>query len=285
LAVLSADGRSVAFLSEAGNLVTNDTNGVEDVFVRDLRRGVTERVSVATGGAEGNQVGSPFEAPAISGDGRLVAFTSGATNLVAGDDNIFFDDIFVHDRRTGRTEAVSVTADGRTGDRGGSHPAISADGRYVAFDSASSNLVPGDTNGVSDVFVRDLWAGTTRRVSVTRDGRQADADSFRPSLSARGGRVTFTSSAGLVAADTNGALDVYVRNLSSTRTTRQVSVAWDGGQPDSDSFGPPVISLDGRHVAFSSQARNLVPDDIDVPKLFIRDSGMGATPESWSAPG
>src|SRR5436190_1935582 len=154
---LSADGRFVAFDSSATDLVAADTNGVSDVFVHDRQTGTTERVSVASDGAEGNaaSVGA-----ALSADGRFVAFHSAATNLVADDTN-GTTDVFVHDRQTGMTERVSVASDGTQGNNASSYPALSADGRFVAFDGAASDLVAGDSNGATDVFVHDRPTGTT----------------------------------------------------------------------------------------------------------------------------
>ncbi len=141
---ISADGRFVAFFSDATNLVSGDTNSTYDVFVHDRQTGATERVSVATDGTEADGVS---ETPAISADGRFVAFRSGATNLVSGDTNASAD-IFVHDRQTGTTERVSVATNGDQATGGGSsNPAISADGRFVAFWSTANNLVSSDTNG------------------------------------------------------------------------------------------------------------------------------------------
>jgi Tol biopolymer transport system component len=146
---ISANGRIVALTSIASNLVPDDTNGEQDVFVRDLRTRRTTRVSVGQDGAQADG-GSGFAS--LSGDGRYVAFDSNATNLVPGDTN-GTQDVFVHDRRTGRMKRVSVTAGGDQADRGGQDPELSADGRFVAFHSDATNLVPRDTNGVFDVFV------------------------------------------------------------------------------------------------------------------------------------
>src|SRR5437773_6921896 len=172
---LSADGRFVAFQSDATNLVAGDTNGATDVFVHDRQTGMTERVSVASDGTQANNVSSY---PALSADGRFVAFQSDATNLVAGD-TTGATDVFVHDRQTGTTERVSVASGGGTqgtGNSGGffAFPALSADGRLVAFQSDATNLVAGDTNGATDLFGHDRQAGTTERVSVPSGGRQGN---------------------------------------------------------------------------------------------------------------
>jgi Tol biopolymer transport system component len=210
-AALSADGRFVAFESRARNLVPGDTNGEWDVFVRDRRTGVTERVSVGPGGIQGDKASY---VSALSADGRFVAFSSWADNLVPGDTNGTYD-VFVHDRRTGTTERVSLGPNGRQGNGNSDNPSLSSDGQFVAFYSYASNLVPGDTNGERDVFVRDRRTGTTARVSLGPNGVQGNDFSGSygaiPALSANGRFVAFDSSANnLVQDDTNGQADVYV---------------------------------------------------------------------------
>jgi Tol biopolymer transport system component len=160
---ISADGRYVAFASEATNLVPADTNGLTDIFVHDRDKGSTERVNVAAGGVQA--VGGHSFYPAISADGRYVAFVSDAANLVPGDTNNSWD-IFLHDRQTGTTERVSVGGGGSQADAGSARPSISGDGRYVAFESGAMNLVPGDTNDVVDIFVHDRRTNKTTRVSL-----------------------------------------------------------------------------------------------------------------------
>src|SRR5437016_6896835 len=166
---LAADGRFVAFGSDATNLVTGDTNAVSDAFVDDRVTGPTERVSVSSAGAEAN--GTSF-APAISADGRFVAFPSEATNLVTRDTN-GVTDVFVRDRLTGSTERVSVSSAGAEANGTSFAPAIAADGRFVAFASDATNLVGRDTNGAVDIFVHDRVTGATKRVSVASTGSQA----------------------------------------------------------------------------------------------------------------
>lgn len=148
---ISADGRYVAFGSYASNLVNGDTNGYEDIFVHDRETGQTTRVSVASEGEQGN---GDSHKPSISEDGRYVAFESIASNLVDGDTH-GHPAIFVHDRETGQTTLVSAASDGTPGNGYSYSPAISADGHFVAFWSAASNLVNGDTNGSDDIFVHD----------------------------------------------------------------------------------------------------------------------------------
>jgi Tol biopolymer transport system component len=255
---ISADGRFVAFTSNASNLVPGDTNAVSDVFVHDRQTGTTERVSVDSAGNQGDGGSS---SPSISADGRFVAFTSYATNLVSGDTNGGLH-VFVHDRQTGTTERVSVDSAGNEADRYSTRPALSADGRFVAFCSQASNLVPGDTNMATDVFVHDRQTGATERVSVASDGAQANYRSCEStwvgsgvSISADGRFVAFMS----LASNLGPGTGVFVRDRQ-TGTTEVVSVASDGTQANSSYSFDPALSADGRFVAFGSWATNLVPE-------------------------
>jgi Tol biopolymer transport system component len=282
---ISADGGRIAFVSSATNLVDDDndgkydddTNGTWDVFVRDRSTGTTVRVSVSSSEKEANDSGNP-QTPSINADGRYVVFRSTASNLVSGDTN-GVSDVFVRDLKLGITRRVSlgqggVQADGASG--GGS---ISGDGRVVAFTSQASNLVAGDTNdqtpgqvgGGEDVFVRRLWLAksTTQRVSVRTGGAQAEEGGpEQAEISGDGRWVAFSSAAGdLVAEDLNDSLgnktDIFLHHLD-TRTTRLVSVSSNGTQANLTS-NAPAISADGREVAFSSEASNLVPGDTNDP--------------------
>lgn len=179
---LSANGRLVAFESDATNLMSGDTNGVRDLFVHDRQTGVTTRVSVATGGAQVN--GASVDAE-LSADGRFVTFQSDATNLVAGDSN-GVGDVFVHDRQTTTTTRVSVASGGLQGGGESSEGPISGDGRFVAFLSFATNLVPDDTNGEGDVFVHERQTNTTTRMSVTTGGVQGNDFSCNPAISQDG---------------------------------------------------------------------------------------------------
>jgi PKD repeat protein len=270
---ISADGRYVAFQSCASDLVAGDSNGQPDVFVHDRQTGQTERVSVATGGTQGDNCSS---SPAISADGRCVAFTSCASNLVAGDAN-GYPDIFVHDRQTGQTERVSVTTGGGEGDNCSLSPDISADGQYVAFQSDAANLVTGDSNAVTDVFVHDRQTGQTGRVSVSGGGTQGDDESTLPALSGDGRYVAFISCASnLVAGDTNGKPDAFVHD-GQTGQTERASVASDGTQGNNCSLSA-AISADGRYVALASCASNLVAGDTNGrPDIFLHDRQTGDT--------
>lgn len=205
---ISADGRYVAFVSAASNLVAGDANAKPDIFVYDRKTTETTLVSVASDGARAN---GPSSSPSTSADGRYVAFQSEAANLVAGDTN-GKSDIFVRDLHARRTLRVSVASDGAQANGNSYSPSISANGRYVAFGSDATNLVPGDTNGTGDAFVYDRNTGHTTRVSVASDGNQANGVSSRPFISADGRDVAFQSDArGLVPEDTNQARDVFIR--------------------------------------------------------------------------
>ena len=209
---MSADGRYVAFFSSATNLVAGDTNGVIDIFVRDRQAGTTVRVNVDSGGAQAD--GDSYSA-VLSGDGRYVAFGSIATNLVAGDTNAAVD-VFVRDLPSGTTERVSVDSSGAQGNAASTAGLISADGRFVVFESGASNLVAGDTNTKHDTFVRDRQSGTTERVSVTSTGAEGHNNSNTGGISSDGRYVAFASAANLAETDTNTWYDVYVRDRHYT---------------------------------------------------------------------
>jgi hypothetical protein len=264
---ISFDGSFVAFESIATNLAANDTNGFRDVFVRDLQTGTTQRVSIDSSGEQGNL--NSYR-PTISSDGRFVAFGSEASNLVAKDTNNA-PDIFVRDRQGGTTERVSVSSSEAQADGFNGRLSISSDGRFVAFGSEASNLVANDINNTSDVFVRDLWMGTTQRVSVSSSEAQADNWSDHPSISSNGRFVAFESEASnLVANDTNGFRDAFVRDLWMG-TTQRVSMESSGKQGNFNSYDPS-ISSDGRFVAFESEASNLVAKDTNnTGDVFVRE--------------
>jgi Tol biopolymer transport system component len=266
---INATGRYVAFGSFASNLVPGDTNGRQDIFVHDRDTGETSRISVAS---DGGQADGESRYPAISADGRYVAFESFASNMVPGDTNGSWD-TFVHDRLTGETTRVSVASDGLQGNGflDADEVSISADGRYVAFGASASNLVPGDTNGHRDVFVRDRVGGVTTRVSIASDGQEGNGDSSGPSISADGRYVSFESGASNFAAgDTNGAVDVFVHDRVSGETIR-VDVASDGSQANAGASGAS-LSADGRFVAFDSGSNTLVPGDSNgIVDVFVRD--------------
>jgi Tol biopolymer transport system component len=318
---ISDDGRYVLLTTDATNLVAGDTDRVEDVYVRDLRRHLTERISLGRGG---KQPHDHVFGCGISGDGRYVAFESESPVFVPHDTN-GTSDVFVRDRRTGKTERVSVGTNDVPGNGiGTAGCAMSADGRYVAFTSYSSNLVPGDTNRAGDVFVRDRLLGSTERVSVSRAGEQGNNTSGHPSIaiSDDGRFVAFTSDAsnlvGPAAPTSDETFGVFVHDRLSGETTeipgagrlgelsadgRYITVAGAApgqktqslvydrvtgatelvsvtpdGAAGNDESGPGSVSADGRYVAFTSLASNLVDGDAnDNYDVFVRDRATGMT--------
>jgi Tol biopolymer transport system component len=197
---------------------------------------------------------------------------------VAGDTNDR-EDVFVHDRQTGKTTRVNLGPNGRQANSGSDSgaPAVSAVGRYVAFSSHASNLVRGDTNGTSDIFVRDRRLGKTARVSVGPENRQSNGESYYPSMSANGRFVAFTSRAtNLVPGDTNGLDDVFIHDRQSGKTKR-VTVGTDGAQGD-DTSRTSSISDNGRYVAFQSRATNWSSNDINrCYDAYVHDRRTGVT--------
>jgi hypothetical protein len=248
---LSRDGRYVAFASDA-SLVAADTNQVVDIYVWDRFTNTRELVSKPLGAGAADAMSYQ---PSISADGRYVAFSSVATNLVAGDTNATTD-VFVRDRVTGTTVRASVSSSGAQATGYSNAPDISADGTVVSFSSSAFDLVPVDSNGVYDIFVRDLTAGTTTRVSVRTGGGEADRTSVPAVLSGDGRFVAFVSGAtNLVTGDVNNKDDVFVHDRQ-TGITERASVSSVGVESNGVS-SLPVISYDGRFVGFRTSATNL----------------------------
>lgn len=268
---ISGTGRWVAFQSVATHLVPNDTNGQPDIYLHDRATRITSRVSYSSQGAQAN--GACAE-PAISTDGRYVAFSSTASNLVASDVNAS-GDVFVRDLLLATTTRVSVNLLGQSPNNYSQDPAISADGRCVAFESLASDLVPNDTNTNWDIFVRDRAANVTERVSVANDGTQANGFCTDPSISGDGRYVTFLSSAtNLVPNDTNAKWDVFLHDRQTHATTR-VST----GNNDVQGNAPTTsgeISDDGRSVLFRGFSTNLIPGDTNnKADVFVRNLATG----------
>lgn len=261
---VSADGGLVAFTAAADDLVPNDANETNDVFVRSPNGSPTELISLISSGSQAGHSGNgPSAGPAISADGCLVAFYSDASNLVPGDTN-GFRDVFVRNRCAQTTERVSVSSSGEQANRpsqaAGFSVAISANGRFVAFSSDASNLDDGDNNATTDIFVRDRDAGTTTRVSKSAAGESANGPSQFASISGDGRFVVFQSAASnLVENDTNGKTDIFVVDTTDGSVDR-VSVTSNGEQANGDS-NSPQISADAATVVFQSDATNLVPGD------------------------
>ena len=266
---MSADGNRVVFHSDATNLGSVDTNRSSDIFLYD--RGVKglQVVSTSSRGLLGN--GSSY-VPSINANGDMVAFESLATNLITVDRNNS-SDIFLKNLSSKTTQCISVSTAGTVANSGSYAPAINSDGTIVVFESDASDLVSSDTNGLRDVFLRNLISGTTELVSVGANGAAADGASSNAVVSADGTIVAFRSSAtNLVSSDTNGVADVFVRDRTSGVTTR-ISVSEKAAQADLDSgTGQISISQDGRYVAFTSNATNLVsPDTNNLSDVFVFD--------------
>lgn len=272
---ISADGRYIAFVSDATNLVEGDNNGVSDIFVRDMAKGSVTRVSVSSAGVEGN--GASYW-PFISADGRYVTFTSEADNLVDVDTN-GFGDVFLHDMKTGTTELVSVATDGTSANELSFWSSVSEGGRYVAFMSNASDLVSADINNTWDIFVRDRKAGTTSLASYAYDHTQTNSQSEYPEISANGRYIAYASDAtNIVSNDTNGYRDVFEYDRVTGKTIR-VSLSSEGTQTNNGTqMFALSISADGKYVAFASLATNLVPDDTNEAwDIFVHDRDTGET--------
>jgi hypothetical protein len=266
--VISADGRFVAFLSAATNLVPGDTNGQFDIFYRDRLAGTTQRVSVSSSGVQGN---GGCSHTAISQDGRAVGFSSDATNLVFNDTN-GQTDVFVHSIGNGLTSRVSSGPGGQQGFGGSYMGDFSGNGRFVAF-SSTATFVSDDTNGVSDDYMKDRRTGNIIRVSVGTGGFQANDASYGISLSGDGRYVVFSGYASnLVPGDSNGNQDVFLRDLlMGTTTLLSVSTAGEQGNGEN---AYAEVSNDGMDTVFVSTGDNLYPgDDNFVHDVFVRDLG------------
>ncbi len=265
---MSAEGRYVAFDTTADDLVRGDTNGDQDVFVRDRAKGTTIRASVSSSGVQGNAVSL---VGAISANGRYVAFTSAASNLVRGDTNKYAD-VFVRDLKNSTTRRVSVSTSGRQGKGYSGAPSISADGRYVAFTSAAANLTPRDRNGEQDIFVRDLRRHTTTRVSIPDRGRQFNGSSAWGVVSDDGRYVAFVANP-----NHPDNFDVFLRDRQA-KATLWVSRALGGKLPNGPTAGQIAISGNGRYVGFTSEATNIVRHDTNGESdAFVFDARTGRT--------
>lgn len=266
LPAISGDGQTISWTSDTAYQVQGDGNGQADVFVWNQNTGI-RLASVASDGKQGN---GPSSLSTLDRTGQQLVFMSEATNLVPGDTNQA-SDIFLRNLTNGRTSLVSVGDDGEPGNRPSMLPMISRDGQHVVFASKASNLVSGDTNKEWDVFVRHLRDGTTERVSVAdgQPGAEGNGASTVAGITGNGRCVIFQSQASnLVAGDTNGFEDIYVRDLLTRRTTR-ISLGRRAREANDDTFYP-VISADGSTVAYTSTATNLTlngdrkTDDSDV---------------------
>ena len=272
---ISADGRYVVFTSAAADLVANDFNGANDVFIRDRVANTTEIVSVDSDESAAQL--SSYDA-SVSKDGRYVAFTSMAS-LAPEDSSSSNQDVYVRDRTEGTTRLVTVTRKG--GEGGGKQPSISDNGRFVSFTSKSGQLVKGDKNKLHDVFVREIAKGRTERVSVSSKGAEATKRSYESQIAGPGRFVVFTSMAkNLSKKDKNRKVDVFVHDRRKDKT-ELVSV----DSAERQAGGPvvtPSISADGRYVTFNA-ALDLRKGGRVTDSLYVRDRAAGTT--SPLAPG
>lgn len=272
---VSADGRFVCFNTGSDNLHPGDDNGNGDVYVKDLKTGAIEWISQAHDGSAGDDgSANAFITP----DGRYVVFQSGAENLHPdGDANGGDRDIFLRDRKTGRLQRVSDTAEGIQPNNDCYNPYLTPDGRFLSFRSYADNLVPDDTNGKADIFVKDLKTGKIERVSTSSEEEEGDGYCGCHHMSDDGRYVIFrSSSSNLVPGDTNGTYDVFVKDRRNGGLKR-ISVAEDGTEANSDSGGV-WISSDGRFAAFWSRATNLMGSMEKVSsyrQVYIKDLKTG----------
>jgi Tol biopolymer transport system component len=271
---VAANGLSVAFASTSSNLVANDTNGVTDIFVADLVDGSITRVSVTNTGGEANGDSSH---PSIDGDGGVVTFDSVATNLVPGI-RPAVEHVFVRDRINGTTSEVTVSSAGREQNTAVPPPfdqisSISADGRFIVFDSNASNLVHGDINRHSDIFLRDRVRHTTTLVSENNAGFEGNNDSFDPMISPDGQVVAFESFSTNLGSGGGPRENVFVRDLP-LGTTSVIDVGPTGRAPQreivSELLQRPVVANHGYIAAFESTAPNLVGGRDGQTHVFVR---------------
>jgi len=276
---VSRDGRYVAYTSQNAGIVRTDARTNPDVFRYDRDTQQTALVSVGTNGLSAS---GSSTAPSISADGNMVAFVSDGGGSLVNEKTGPGTQVFVRDIAAARTEWISVTQDGGPANGPGSGPSISADGRYVAFESAASNLAPGDDGRFPDVFRRDRQAGITQMVSITPTGQPGGGTSGEAAISRDGRMVAFASVASdlvdvatgyggghLAALDTTTS-EVFERDVD-TGETILVSVATTGGPGGSRSLLPAVAG-NGRYVAFASQAATLVAGDSGSgADIFLRD--------------
>ncbi|AET66132.1 cell wall-binding protein [Desulfosporosinus orientis DSM 765] len=273
---ISTDGRYIVFSSRASNLVEEDTNNnLIKIFLFNTQ---TQEISRISANSDGD-----CDYPMISADNRYIVYSSTATNLVSGDEN-GVEDVFCYDREKGLTTLVSVAYDGSQSKGASQNPSISANGRYIAFWSDATNIVNGDINNSSDVFVRDREAGTVTLVSVNSDGLQGNGYSFNSIISSDGRYVAFTSDAdNLIDCDSNDVTDVFVHDIQSGQT---ICVSEEPeGAPGNGFSDEPCLSLDGSYITFSSGANNLVSQDVnELTDVFICKVDKNSFPGDEQSP-
>lgn len=261
----SDDGEIIVFTSSRA-YDANDTNGVDDIFVNHRTSQLLYRVSNTSTGTAPNAAASE---PRISGSGDVVIWTSEASDIVEGDTN-GVSDVFWYDIYEGGLQRVSVSTDEVEGGARSLNSSISDDGRYVAFASEAANLIATDTNNRMDVFVRDIVDGTTTRQSVAADGSQRGPSSYRPSISGDGSHVAFSSHGRFVPGDSNGAEDIFLKDV--TGPIQRISDAPGNAQANGSSRNP-AVNQDGTVVAFRSLATNFDDRDTNgVMDIYVWDA-------------
>lgn len=261
---ITPDGRYVTFESEATNLVSGDGNGFQDCFVYDRLNDTIERVSVADGGGDSDGRSTNSD---ISEDGNLVVFDSEATNLLSTTDGNALKDIFLYNRTTGVTTRISEASGGGDPDGLSNHPRISKDGAFVAFESEATNLVSGDTNAVTDIYLVEVASGTTTRVSLSDAGVEPDSDCLNPNVSSDGGLVAFETDATTLVTGATGDCIPYLYDRTAGTLSQAVFSA-AGGFPEDNTFCS-TLSYDGRFLAFVSFANNLRAGDSGQLNVYM----------------
>jgi PKD repeat protein len=271
---VSADGRFVTFYSISSNLAAGDNNRAVDVFVRDRNSGETRIVSTDSNGNPGNMASWQ---PVISADGQFIAFSSNASNLVSGDTN-GVQDIFLYEMSSTNITMLSKANDGTPGNALSAYPAISASGDYVVFESDASNLVSGDGNGLTDVFVADVLQSSVTRISITTDGGDSNAPAYQPRISQDGRFVSYyTYASNIVQPDPNDVEDVFLYDQHTGAIDMITRTA--AGEPSNGSSFTAALNSDGLYVITSSLASNFDPADTnDLEDIYLFDRGTINTP-------
>lgn len=270
--IISGDGRFVFFQSMATNLAENIPEGTWQIYVHEIETGRTDLLTRGYDGLPGNA--NSFD-PYPSKDGMTVGFESRATNLHPDDTNDFFD-VYAADRRAGEMRWISRGPGGIPPNDESFYARPTADGAEIVFNSEAWNLVPGDNNFATDVFIYDMGSGDIERINITEFGIESNGVSFWGHLSGDGRYCVFSSGGfTLVPDDTNFSFDVFVKDRQ-TGVVRRVSVASDGTEAELGSgvSNPPMFSDDGRFILFESAANNLIPNDGNIwVDIFIVDLG------------
>jgi Tol biopolymer transport system component len=247
---ISSDGRYVVFSSDASNLVSGDTNGKRDIFIHDTQTSETKLINLNIDGSEITDIYYYNNNISLSANARYLAVRA-TTKTVVNGKNISRYEVLVYDHQTDKTERVSVDSNGNLADKYSEYPRISADGRYVAFQSNATNLVAGDTNAISDIFVHDRQTDEIKRVSVNSNGNQGNDSSRYPTISGDGRYVAFISDANnLVGDDINELSDIFIHDLETNKT--ELVNIYSGCNSDYRYYHNFSLSYNGRYLIFDS---------------------------------